>query len=198
MLLSLINKKLKCLLIIISMMGSGCVTQSPYHSSDPVDQALKVCGLGYSSEAAMLYRGAYQMTNKQASAEFETKFSQNLETQMTSMFKSFKPSDGSSMKIVSEQINESRDCVLSQINSYREPSRSDLVSKCITDFKKRVGDTGNGYPYVRDWTVLENDPRNSRNNLVVGFVFSQGGPNIPGKIICKIKDNKYDDLISSE
>jgi len=198
MLLSLINKNLKCLPIIIIIMVSGCVTQSPYNSSDPVDQALKICGLGYSSEAAMLYRGAYQITNKQASAEFETKFSQNLETQMTSMFKSFKPSEGSSMKIVSEQINESRDCVLSQINSYREPSRSDLVSQCITDFKKRVGDTGNGYPYVRDWTVLESDPRNSKNNLVVGFIFSQGGPNIPGKIICKIKNNKYDDLISSE
>lgn len=198
MLLSLMNKKSKYLLIVISMTVSGCVTQSPYNSSDPVDQALKVCGLGYSSEAATLYRGAYQMTNKQASAEFETKFSQNLETQLTSMFKSFKPSDGSSMKIVSEQINESRDCVLTQINSYREPSRSDLVSQCITDFKKRVGDIGNGYPYVRDWTVLESDTRNSKNKLVVGFIFSQGGPNIHGKIICKIKNNKYDDLISSE
>ncbi len=77
----------------------------------------------------MLYRGADQITHKQASAEFETKFSQNLETQMTSIFKSFKPSDGSVIKIVSEQINESRDCVLSEINSYRDPSRSDLVSQ---------------------------------------------------------------------
>lgn len=196
--LSSLKQKLKLLLIGTALMSLGCVTQNPYNSSDPVDLALKICGLGYSSDAATLYRGAYQITNKQASAEFETKFGQNLETQMSNMFKNIKPADEGSMKVVSDQIKETRECVLEQINSYREPSRSDLVSQCIADLKRRVGATDNGYPYIREWTVIENDNRNSKNNLVVGYVFSQGGPDLSRAIICKIKNNKYDDLTPVE
>ncbi len=154
--------------------------------------------LPLSSDAATLYRGAYQITNKQASAEFETKFSQNLETQMSNMFKNFKPTDEGSTKVISDQVKETRACVLEQLNSYREPSRSDLVSQCIADLKRRVGATGNGYPYIRNWAVIENDNRNSKNNLVVGYVYSQGGPDLSSAVICKIKNNKYDDLTPTE
>ncbi|MFZ3387874.1 hypothetical protein [Buttiauxella gaviniae] len=181
-------------LLTISL--SACVAKNPYNSDDPVDQSLKICGLGYSSEAANLYRGAYDFSQKKVNVEFETSMKQSLKTQLTSMYEAMKPTDKDSLKSISDQIDASRSCVLTQIDNHRPRTRSELVTQCMDDLKKRVGDTGNGYPAIRYYAVDERHTMNSVDNIVVRFDLEFGGSNNKqGMVSCKVRNNQYYDLI---
>lgn len=175
---------------------SACTAQNPYNPEDPVDQSLKICGLGYSSEAANLYRGAYDVSKFKSNVEFEASMKQSLKTQLTAMYETLRPTDKDGLKAISDQIDASRACVLTQIDNRKPKTRSEFVNQCMNDLKKRVGDTGNGYPQIKYFAVDENHPLNSTDNMVVRYYLDSGGSDSrSGSVVCKIKNNQYYDLI---
>ena len=176
-----------------------CVASNPYKNDDPVDQALKICGLGYSSQAATLYRGAYAFATKQGNAEFETKMDEYLKSQTTAMFETMQPKGKDELEVVRRDIEANRACVLSLIEKNRPKTRGDFVSTCISDLKNRVGDIGGNYPKVKNWSVLESHPTNSEDNIVVqAFVDVGGRASYWATVACRVRGNRYDDLVPVE
>lgn len=186
----------KTTLIFLMASLSACASNNPYKTDDPVDQALKICGLGYSSQSAVLYKGAYAFALKQGGAEFETQMNEYLKSQTTAMYESLKPTGKDELDIVQKEIESNRACVLSLIEKNRPKTRSDFVSSCMTDLKGRVGDTGNNYPKVLNWSVVELHPLNTANNIVVNaFVNTGGSSSYWTTVACRVRNNVYDDLV---
>lgn len=186
----------KITLAFLTTFLSACALNNPYKTDDPVDQALKICGLGYSSQSAALYKGAYAFALKQGSAEFETKMNEYLKSQTTAMYESMQPKGKDELEIVQKEVEANRACVLNLIEKNRPKTRSDFVSSCITDLKNRVGDAGNGYPKVMNWTVVEPHPQNTASNIVVStFVNTGGSSSYWTTVVCRVRNNVYDDLV---
>lgn len=114
---------------------TACAGVSPYKAEDPVDQALKICGLGYSAQAATLYKGAYAFATKQGNVEFDAKMNEYLKTQTTSMFESMQPKGKDELEIVRRDIEANRACVLNLIEKNLPKTRGEFVSACISDLK---------------------------------------------------------------
>jgi hypothetical protein len=184
---------------LVTFFLTACVASNPYKSDDPVDQALKICGLGYSSQATTLYSGAYAFATKQGGVDFETKMNEYLKTQTIAMFESMPLKGKDELEIARQEIEASRDCVLNLIEKNRPKTRGDFVSACIYDLKNRVGDTGSGYPKVKNWSVLESHAKNSDDSIVVAaFVDVGGSASKWTTILCRVKDNRYEDLVPVE
>lgn len=182
--------------LLFAALISACASHNPYNNDDPVDQALKICGLGYSSQSANLYKGAYSFAVAQGSAEFESKMNDYLKSQTTAMYEAMQPKDKEGFEVVQKEVEANRACVLSLIEKNRPKTRSDFVNSCVADLKKRVGDIGNGYPKVMNWAVVETHPKNSENNIVVNAFVNTGGTSSYWQTMaCQIKNNRYDDLV---
>lgn len=183
--------------ILTTLLLTACATRTPYRSDDPVDQALKICGLGYSAQVAALYKGAYAFATKQGSAEFEIKMDEYLKSQTTLMFEAMQPKGKDELEVVRKDIEANRACVLNLIEKNRPKTRSDLVYSCISDYKNRVGDTGLGFPKVKNWSVIESHSENSDSNLIVrAFVDRGRSSSFFQTFACHIRDNHYDDLVA--
>ncbi|MFD0928516.1 hypothetical protein ACFQ1T_01865 [Methylophilus glucosoxydans] len=186
----------KITILLLSTLFTACATGNPYKNDDPVDQALKICGLGYQSQAARVYKGAYAYALKEGSAEFEMKMNDYIKSQTTAMFESMQLKGKEELDILQKEIQENRSCVLNLIEKNRPKTRSEFISSCISDLKNRVGDIGNQYPKVKNWSVIESHPQNSENNIVIKAGIDHGGSDSYWQTLtCRIRNNRYDDLV---
>ncbi|MGL6349089.1 MAG: hypothetical protein ACRC2U_04405 [Aeromonas sp.] len=155
-----------CLSIVLL---SGCATSHSFDRNDPIDNALKACGLGYTSEASGVFRAAYNYADKEGSADFSAKMAEGIETQVGALTKNETFSNSVSSKDKIDLIKSTQNCVVKFTDVYRPRNQNDLVKECMMDLQQRsegMGSTKRGIS-VRNWIVNKKSPEYSEESPVV-------------------------------
>lgn len=148
---------------------AGCSTPKTFDRGDPIDNALKACGLGYSSEAGGAFRAAYKYADKEGGADFEAKMVEGLDTQIGALGKNEAFNSGVSSSDKIDLIKSTQNCVIKYTETYRPKNQNDLIKECMTDLQKRAAGIGSitmGIT-VKNWIVHKNHPKYNEENPVV-------------------------------
>ncbi|MBE93839.1 hypothetical protein [Marinobacter sp.] len=177
----------------------GCASQKAIDRTDPIDNALKACGLGYSSEAGLIFRAAYQYAEKEGGADFEAKMNEGLETQIVSLSKSQNFNEGMSSKDKVDLIKSTQNCVVTFSETYRPNTRSELVRECIADLQERVSGIGSRRQVItaKNWSVRTEHPLYEDENPVVYVELDSHSTHnriSSGLVHCKSNNYKYEDV----
>lgn len=174
----------------------GCV-QSPTKLTDPVDIALKTCGMGISTQSAFVFKAAYELAQKTGSVDFSATMSQGIDTQEASVLKQLGDKSPDSTKAIVEEIRNVRECVISQSTLLRPPSRLDLLEQCRLNVQNRISPPGNtSWGTLRLWTQSPDDPEYKYDMPVMHGVFDNGGANsFPVREKCDIRGGKLQDVV---
>lgn len=185
-------------LISLFIFLSGCSSISPYKNSSPVDEALKACGLGYSTEAGGIIEAAYNVTMQTGGINFKTSLKENLNTQVMAFASGMKLNNAVDSDKLIELIKGTQQCVINNIDANRVKTRSELISECSDDLQNRVAGYGKKWPLVKEIFPVVKHPDFSDENLVITVFVDHGGRSAMNSfdalVACKIKENQYYDL----
>ncbi len=182
-------------LLLTAMSLSACSGLSPYRSVGPVDQALKACGLGYSTEVGAAFKGAFQYAdaNMSKGIDFSASMKDSLNTQVALMLESKELGS----KERADVISKTQACVVQLSDAYRPKARNELVNACIKDVQGRVAGAGStqSTDTIRSWVVESEDRVGGFERLKVkAGLHSYGGGDQPVSFYCLIKDGAYEDV----
>lgn len=182
--------------LIPCLLLSACSGLSPYRSVGPVDQAIKACGLGYSTDVAAVFKGAFQYAadvNSSKGIDFSASMNDSLKTQIGAMLDSKELGS----KERAEIISNTQACVVRLSNAYRPKTRGELVKTCVEDLQDRVEGAGSKKTSdtIRNWVVDSVDNAGGFERLKVRASFHpNGGEGYPASFLCLIKDGSYEDV----
>ena len=182
-------------LLFTALSLSACSGLSPYRSVGPVDEALKACGLGYSTEVSAAFKGAFQYAdaNKSKGIDFSASMQDSLKTQLTTMLESKEVGS----KERAEIISNTQACVIRLSDAYRPKARNELVNACIKDVQGRLSGAGStqSTDTVRGWVVDSEDRVGGIDRLrIKAALHSYGRETQPVSFYCLIKDGSYEDV----
>lgn len=175
---------------------SACSTISPYAAKTPVDEALKICGLGYSTEVGGVFHAAYQYAEGKGGADFSAKMQEGLETQLTALAKNenfgSKLGEGEMFKIIQTQ----QKCVVDYASSLRPKTRGELVSECMSDLQRRLSGNGSMKKAVniKNWIVNSQHGKHTDTDPVVSAVADYAAYQKPIMVQCRSENYVYQDL----
>ena len=165
--------------------------------TDPVNSALKSCGMGLSSQTAYVFKTAYEIAVKKSSADFSLSMNQSVDTQEASLLKQLDKSPESTKAILGE-VKSFRECVIAQSAALRPASRLDLLEQCRLNIQGRLSPPGNtSYGTLRYWNQRPKDPRYTYDVPIMGGVFDNG-PGFPVLVQCDIRDGNLQDAMVIE
>ncbi|MCS3470935.1 hypothetical protein M2401_004693 [Pseudomonas sp. JUb42] len=180
---------------------SACSGLSPYSSVTPVDQAIKACGLGYSTEAGAVFKGAYQVANtdtdKSQGVDFTAKMQESLNTQVGSILTTKEVAGRMESKDLAAVITGTQTCVVNLTAAYRPNTRSDLVNLCVKDLQKRISGAGSSQSTasIRDWIVEGQSNVGGVDRLKVNARYYEfSGSSQPVSFYCLVRNGSYEDL----
>ncbi|WP_460368926.1 hypothetical protein ACOYXF_23790 [Pseudomonas sp. Tul1A2] len=181
-------------LISISLI-QGC-SHSPVET-DPVNSALKSCGMGLSTQTAYVFKTAFEVAEKKGSADFSLSMNQSVDTQEASLLKQMDKSPDSTKAILGE-VKSFRECVIAQSAALRPASRLDLLEQCRVNIQNRISPPGNtSYGTLRYWNQRPKDPRYTNDVPIMGGIFDNG-PGFPVLVQCDIRNGKLQDAMAIE
>ncbi|MFV8458795.1 hypothetical protein ACNO5M_27340 [Vibrio owensii] len=182
-------KRLIVTSVVISL--SACSSISSTKKEDPVDQALKICGLGYDSEASAAFQAAYTYANSSNGVNFEAKMKEGLETQLGSLAANETFVNGLNKGELFKLMEKQQECVVKYTASFRANTESDMLSACMNDLRTRLA--GNGPVTTRvsiqNWFVIPDHPKYTRESPVVRFTANYSGNNKQNAMVRCIADN---------
>ena len=181
-------------------LGLTACAPAPTRLTDPVDLALKTCGLGISEQSASVFKVAYEIAVKKSSVEFNTTMSQSIDTQEAAILKALGAKSPDAAKVVVDEIKDMRACVLTQASALRPVSRTDLIEQCRQDVQRRISPPGPiQYGTLRAWSQLPDD-RAFRADIPVmeGFFDTGGGTGYRVKARCDIRGNHLNDVVDMD
>lgn len=160
------KKLIACLNLILL---AGCSAQKLFDRNDPIDNALKACGLGYSTEAGGIFRAAYRYAEKEGGLDFEAKMAEGIETQVGAISKSDAFNKGTSSSDKIDLIKSTQNCVIKYTETYKPKTQNDLINECMADLQQRSAGIGTMRTVitVKNWTIHKNHPKYSEENPVV-------------------------------
>lgn len=182
-------------LLLSALSLSACSGLSSYRSVDPVDRAIKACGLGYSADVTAAFKGAFQYAdaNKSEGIDFSVSMNDSLKTQIAAML----DSKDLGSKERAEIISNTQACVVRLSSAYRPKTRSDLVKACVDDLQGRVEGAGSTKTsdMIRKWVVDGVDHAGEFERLRVRASYHPNGEaGIPVSFFCLVKDGSYEDV----
>lgn len=183
------------ILTLVVILLSGCSSISPYSGKSPVDDALKACGLGYSSEAGAVVKAAYNISEKSGGIDFSTSLKENLNTQIMA-FASIAVSTGqANQESVVALLKGTQECVVNTISASKPKTRAELLSDCADDLQNKVAGKGKKWPEVKQTFPVTQHPDFSENKLIMTAFVDRGGSSSYSLLVsCNIKDEKYQGL----
>ncbi|MGM0542933.1 MAG: hypothetical protein ACQERP_03495 [Pseudomonadota bacterium] len=174
---------------------AGCSSLSPYGSKSPVDQALKSCGLGYSTEAGALVEGAYKLAERQADASFKAAFQDSLSTQIMTFANNAREADSENYAKVIDLVKSTQQCVIETVDAYRPKTRADLLSDCSADLQNKVAGNGESWPKIkRTFPVTDHEKFSDENLVMRAFVDTGGSSSYHILVGCRVEGNAYQGL----
>ncbi|EHY9847461.1 hypothetical protein ACENVV_003566 [Vibrio cholerae] len=160
-------------LIVVTLVGalSACSSLSSTKSEDPVDQALKICGLGYDSEASAAFQAAYTYANSSSGVNFEAKMREGLETQLGSLAANDTFVNGLNKGELFKLIEKQQNCVVKYTASFRTNTESEMLSACMNDLRTRLAGNGSTKTSVniQNWFIVPKHPKSTKDSPVVEF-----------------------------
>lgn len=94
---------------IVTVAVAACAP-APMRPTDPVDIALKTCGLGVSMQSANVFKAAYEIAAKKSSVEFNRTMSQSIDTQEAVVRKAIGEKSPEAANAVLVEIKDMREC----------------------------------------------------------------------------------------
>ncbi|EHR7861371.1 hypothetical protein HJ171_23075 [Vibrio parahaemolyticus] len=176
---------------LVPLILSGCSHISPYAKESVIDDALKLCGLGYETQAGMMLKTAYDYAEKKGGMDLGANMQENLETQVTALAKT-QPSEKSW-----EVVSATQQCVIDYVETYRPKTRKDFIMACRDDLQDRVAGKGRQYPMLKNWEIVKTHDLHSENFLVMYAYVDTGGRTGYSKLVgCEIENDQYIGLVS--
>lgn len=191
------TRKLISLCLAPLILMQGCV--SSYTETDPVNIALKTCGMGLSTQTAYVFRAAYEIAEKKGATEFSSTMSQSVDTQESSLLKQLGDKSPESTKAILDEIRNVRACVITQSAQLRPASRLELLEQCRLNIQQRISPPGRViYGTLRYWTQVPSDPKYKKEAPIMAGHFDNGGRGFPVKAQCDISGGRLQDVIDLE
>lgn len=190
----MLNRKIVACLIIFTCI-QGCA-QSQTKLTDPVNTALKICGMGLSTQTAYVFKAAYEISAKKSSSDFGLTMSQSVDTQEATLLKQLGDKSSDSTKAIIGEIDHLRQCVIAQSAALRPASRLELLEQCRLDVQHRISPPGLvQYGILREWTQLTDDPEYRHDIPVMGGLFDTGGDSsFPVREQCDIRNGRLQNV----
>jgi hypothetical protein len=182
-----------CLFIPLFLVG--CSNMSSYGGKSPVDDALKSCGLGYSSEVGAVFKAAYDISKKTGGVDFKSSLTENLNTQVMAFATNAEVNKSVDGNALVSLVKSTQECVINAIDASRPKTRSDFVAECANDLQNKVAGKGKKWPLVKQTFAATKHPDFSDDNLLItAFVDHGGRSSYRVLVACSISDNVYQGL----
>lgn len=181
---------------------AACAPVAP-RTTDPVDLALKTCGLGVSTQSANVFKAAYEVAAKKSSVEFNRSMSQSIDTQEAVVLKAIGEKSPDAAKAVLAEIKDLRECVLTQTSELRPSSRMELLEQCRKDIEHRISPDPNIHDgSLRYWTQAVDDKDYRADMPVMHGIYERIGGGWMSdsssneiKARCDIRNGRLNDVI---
>jgi len=165
--------KILALLLTGAMLG-GCAGQR-VSSDDPINRALKLCGLGIDAKSADVYKAAVDFANKKGAASFGSEVSEAVDTQIGILLKQTDLKSDTARKDVVDEIQRTRQCVISQVELARPLKKAELLEQCRLDVQRKISPPGStSYGTLRNWNQASGNFSDSEIVTMTGFFDTYG------------------------
>ncbi|MFC2974636.1 hypothetical protein ACFOJE_20805 [Azotobacter bryophylli] len=164
--------------------------------TDPVNIALKSCGMGLSTQTTYIFKTAFAVANKKGGVEFSNTMNNSVDMQESALLKQLSDKSAESTKAILAEIKDVRECVIMQSAQLRPASRTELLERCREDLQQRISPRGNiSYGTLRLWTQQRDDPRYKKDMPVMAGHFDNGGAGFAVKAQCDIRGGTLQEVI---
>lgn len=183
------------LLSIVFSIEAGCANQQ-ISSTDPVNTALKICGLGIDAKAADVYRVAYNVASRKGDLSFEATASDAINTQTMVLLKQANLKSDSSLKTAVAEIKSTRSCVLSEMALLQPPTRSDLLEQCRKDVQRKISPPGMAtFGTLRFWNQKNGELSHADIVPMTGIVDTGGSSSYRINALCDIRNDRFNESV---
>ncbi len=183
------------LLVAYSASILGCASQR-ISNEDPVNRALKICGLGIDAKSADAYKVALEAAGQKGTASFGSEASQAIETQIGILLKQADLKSDSGLRLVAEEMRSTRECVLKQLEFLRPANKSELLEQCRLDVQRRISPPGNiQFGVLRNWNQTSGTLANSDVVSMSGFFDTRGTSSFNLQAKCDIRGGTFNESV---
>jgi hypothetical protein len=183
------------LLLLSSAILCGCASQR-ISTEDPVNKALKLCGLGIDAKSADAYKAAIDFANKKGTASFGSEVSEAIETQMGVLLKQANLKSDTGLKTAVEEMRGTRECVIRQVEMLRPATKSDLLEQCRLDVQRKISPPGTTtYGVLRNWNQFTGNLSSAEIVTMTGLFDTQGTSSFPLKAQCDLRGGKFNEAV---
>jgi len=183
------------LLALVSALVVGCAHQR-ISDAEPIDRALKICGLGIDAKSADAYKAALESLSGKSSVSFGSEASEAIETQIGILLKQADLKSDSGVRTVAEEMRATRECVLRQVELMRPASKSELLEQCRLDVQRRISPAGSlMYGLLRNWNQASGLLTDSEVVAMNGFFDRGGTSSFDLRALCDIRGGKFNESV---
>lgn len=188
------SKKL-LLALLAPILLYGCASQR-ISSEDPVNRALKICGLGIDAKSADAYKAALDFADKKAAASFGSEASEAINTQIGILLKQADAKSDAGLKAVAEELKATRECVVQQVEMVRPAKKSELLEQCRLDVQRKLSPPGAmGFGVVRNWNHASSTLSTSDIVLMAGLFDTGGSSSFSLKAQCDLQRGSFNESV---
>lgn len=178
----------------LSVVLIGCAGQR-ISTDEPVNRALKICGLGINAKSADAYKAAFDNAEKRG-LFFEVEASQAVETQIGILLKQAEMKSDASIKAVAEEMKATRECVVKQVDATRPATKSDLLEQCRLDVQRRLSPPGPvSHGVLRYWNHSNTNQLGSDIVEMRGLFDTAGSSSAWLLVRCDIRESRFNEAI---
>lgn len=179
----------------ISVLMVGCASQR-ISNEDPVNRALKICGLGIDAKSADAYKAALEVVSRKGTASFGSEASEAIETQIGILLKQADLKSDSGLRMVADEMRATRECVLRQVELVRPVNKSELLEQCRLDVQRRISPPGNTqYGVLRNWNQASGTLADSDVVSMNGFFDTRGTSSFNLRARCDIRGGTFNESV---
>lgn len=159
----------------------------------PIDDAIKLCGLGYSSDAQAVVKAAYALSDNSGSADFGAELKENLNSQVMQFATHANISSSEDKTPLITLINKTQDCVVNYVEKTRPLTRQSLINQCREDLQLNMSGKNDTFPRVKYAVAAVNHPDFSETNVIMYAHLEErsSSDNVNIYVVCEVRNNKY-------
>jgi len=163
--------------------------------NDPVNRALKMCGLGTDAKSADAYKAALEFASNKGTY-FGSEASEAIETQIGILLKQADLKSDSGLKMVVEEMKSTRECVIRQVEFMLPVKKSELLERCRLDAQRKISPPGPiQYGVLRNWNQATRALTDADVVSMVGFFDNGGSSSFNLKVKCDIRGGTFNESV---
>ena len=170
---------------------AGCASQR-ISGEDPVNRALKICGLGIDAKSADAYKAVFD--GIKGTASFVSEASEAVDTQVGILIKQADMKSDPGVRMAAEEMKATRECVVRQVDLTRPASKSELLEQCRLDVQRKISPPGNmQYGVLRNWNQASGKLSDSDVVIMAGYFDAGGDRSFNLRAKCDVSGGKFNE-----